>query len=138
MAFLFKGNGMINRLLLHHVWGHYLKTAARELQMHAKATDMLPGTELDRFQGRYVEWSGFKASFEQAAAGFDTAPYFVGEPDDSCQSEHWGYLIKGELLVRYKDQEETISAGEAYYLAPGHNVLALEDVEMIEFTPKKG
>jgi hypothetical protein len=115
-----------------------MKTAAKELQMHAKATDMLPGTELDRFQGRYVEWSGFKASFEQAESGFDTAPYFVGEPDDSCQSEHWGYLIKGKLLVRYKEQEETISAGEAYYLAPGHNVLALEDVEMIEFTPKKG
>jgi hypothetical protein len=107
----------------------------KETEMHAKDVDMLPGTELEGFQGRYLEWGGFKASFERAAAGFDTSPYFKGEVDDSCPRRHWGYLLKGKLLVRYKDHEETISEGEAYYLAPGHNVRALEDTEMVEFTP---
>ena len=34
------------------------------------------------------------------------------------------------------EDEEVISAGEAYYLAPGHNVVTEEDCEIVEFSPK--
>ena len=105
--------------------------------MHAKETDMPNSERADFFEGHYAEWGGFTAAFEKIAVGLDTTPLFKGLPDDSCQSRHWGYLLKGKVLVRYKDHEETISAGEAYYLPPGHNVLVLEEVEMVEFSPSE-
>jgi hypothetical protein len=106
--------------------------------MHATFAEMRPGTELEDFHGRQVEWGGLKVSFEQAAAGFDTSPYFEEDPGGSCAKSHWRYLLKGKLLVRYADHEETINEGEVYYLAPGHNVRALERTEMVEFTPLSG
>jgi hypothetical protein len=39
------------------------------------------------------------------------------------------------MISRYKDHEETIKTGEAYYLAPGHAVFVTKDTEMIEFSP---
>ena len=41
------------------------------------------------------------------------------------------------MRVKYSDHEEVITAGEAYYLAPGHNVVMEEDCEMVEFSPKE-
>ena len=40
------------------------------------------------------------------------------------------------MRVKYADYEEVITAGEAYYMAPGHNVVMEEDCEMVEFSPK--
>jgi hypothetical protein len=75
-------------------------------------------------------------SLESFAGGLNTAPLFVGLPDDRCQCPHWGYVVKGRLRVIYKDREETISGGDAYYLAPGHTVIYEEDTEMFEISPK--
>ena len=35
-------------------------------------------------------------------------------------------------------ESETLSAGEAYYLRPGHNVHIDADTEFVEFTPADG
>jgi len=32
--------------------------------------------------------------------------FFVGLPDDRCESPHWGYMISGELTFRYADRDE--------------------------------
>ena len=40
------------------------------------------------------------------------------------------------MRVKYADHEEVITAGEAYYLAPGHLPVMEEDCEMVEFSPK--
>jgi hypothetical protein len=40
------------------------------------------------------------------------------------------------MRVRYADHEEVVTAGEAYYLAPGHLPVMEEDCEMVEFSPK--
>jgi hypothetical protein len=45
-------------------------------------------------------------------------------------------VVKGQLRVRYKDHEETLAAGDAYYLAPGHTTVFDEDTELVEFSPK--
>ena len=37
--------------------------------------------------------------------------------------------------MRYGDREETIRAGEAYYLPPGHVPAATAGSEMIQFSP---
>jgi hypothetical protein len=41
------------------------------------------------------------------------------------------------MSVKYADHEEVITAGEAYYLAPGHIPVMEEDCEMVEFSPNE-
>lgn len=84
---------------------------------------------------RTIEGGGMTIAFERLAAGVETAPLFVGLPDDACQSPHWGYVLKGRARVIGRAGQFTISAGQAYYLAPGHNVVIEEDAEFIEFSP---
>jgi hypothetical protein len=89
----------------------------------------------DSYEGRFADWGEFMGYFEQIKGGTDFAPLFVGLPDDMCQSPHWGYVFKGKLRFTYKDHDEVISAGEAYYAPPGHTVECLEDAETLEFSP---
>jgi hypothetical protein len=50
---------------------------------------------------------------------------------------HWGYCLEGEFVVRDDDgHEETITAGEAYYMPPGHAPRFLKDTRTLEFSPK--
>ncbi len=85
---------------------------------------------------RQLEWGEMNVALETFPAGTDTEPVFKGLPDDRCQCPHWGYVIKGRLRVRYKDHEETLNAGDAYYLAPGHLPIFDEDTELVEFSPR--
>ena len=40
----------------------------------------------------------------------------------SCTSEHTGYCISGRMTIQMDNGEQfTIKAGEAFYLAPGHD-----------------
>jgi hypothetical protein len=54
---------------------------------------------------------------------------------EGCPSYHWGFLLKGKLMVRYTDREEPIEAGQAFYMEPGHVVEVLEACEELAFTP---
>lgn len=85
---------------------------------------------------REAEWGDWNASIENMAAGLVTAPLFKGLPDDRCQCPHWGYVVKGRYRVIYKDHEEVLNAGDAYYLSPGHTTAFDEDTEVVEFSPK--
>jgi hypothetical protein len=67
--------------------------------------------------------------------GTDMGPALKGLPDDACQCPHWGYLLKGRIRVRTAAGEEEYEAGQAYYWAPGHVPVALEDSELVEFSP---
>jgi hypothetical protein len=45
-------------------------------------------------------------------------------------------VIRGSITMRYTDgRVETLSAGQAYYIAPGHNGHVDEDCDLVEFTP---
>jgi hypothetical protein len=90
----------------------------------------------DGFESRMDEWGDLVVSFETVPAGTDSAPLFKGLPGESCQCPHWGYIFKGKMIVRYEDGEETISAGQAYYMPPGHVPLFVEETEVVEFSPK--
>ena len=75
-------------------------------------------------------------ALEQWKKGLDTTEIFADLPDGACQEQHWGYVVSGSITMRYTDgRSETLTAGQAYYVAPGHNALVNEDVEMVEFTP---
>ena len=55
-----------------------------------------------------------------------------------CGMPHWGYVIRGVLRVEYPDHEEIVSAGDAYFVAPGHLDIHLVDAELVDFGPRAG
>jgi hypothetical protein len=89
------------------------------------------------FNSRQTEWGGMIAEISMFPAGIDATPFFKGLPEDMCQSAHWGYVLKGRIRVRYKDREEVIAAGDAYYLEPGHTPRYEQDTEVVEFSPRR-
>jgi hypothetical protein len=70
-------------------------------------------------------------------AGTDIAPLLQGLKDNLCQAPHWGYLVKGDLTVTYKDGvKEEIHSGELFYWPPGHTVKVDNDAEFVIFSPQ--
>ncbi len=85
---------------------------------------------------RAVDWAGHRAIYVTLPGGFDLTPLVKGLPDDRCQAPLWGYMLKGKMRVVYTDgSEETIGAGDLYYMAPGKTVIVEEDVELVQFGP---
>ena len=84
---------------------------------------------------RFAHWGELDVAVETQAAGRDaTATFHRAFPDGRCAVPHWGYLIQGRMRIRYPDHEEVISAGEAWYMAPGHIPAIEEDVVDVVFT----
>lgn len=44
-------------------------------------------------------------------------------------------MLRGRITVDYGDRTETIAAGQACYVPPGHRIAIEEDSEAVEFTP---
>jgi hypothetical protein len=82
-----------------------------------------------------VGWGDLQVEFETFPAGLDTAPLLKGLPGGACPCPHWGYVFKGRFVVRYADHEETVESGNAFYMAPGHVPVFVEDTEMFELSP---
>ena len=78
---------------------------------------------------------GYSVCFESHGADADLADLFRGLPDDRCQLPRWGYVIEGQVSFRFADHEETYSAGDAYYVPPGHTPVHHSGAEIVEFSP---
>jgi Cupin domain len=103
----------------------------RASKQTASETEVMEG-----FEGHYEHFDGgYTVGFESYGADTDMAPVFKGLPDDRCQCEHWGYVLKGKLAFRYEDREETFNAGDAYYAPPGHTPILYAGTEVVEFSP---
>jgi hypothetical protein len=87
------------------------------------------------FAGAYGEIEGYTVGFERYSEHADLTPFFVGLPDDRCQSPHWGYVLKGKLVYHTADGDLTITDGEAYYVGPGHTPEIFPGTELVEFSP---
>jgi hypothetical protein len=46
-------------------------------------------------------------------------------------------VFRGSFVIRYADHEETVSAGDAFYMEPGHVPMFIEETEMFEVSPAK-
>jgi hypothetical protein len=79
--------------------------------------------------------SGWTVAFESYTQDADLTPLFKGLPNDECQCEHMGYVIKGKLTFRSATDEETFEAGDAYYVGPGHTPVLSAGTEVVEFSP---
>ena len=86
--------------------------------------------------GRQVAWGEMVVSYNTIPAGYDTSSAMKGLPDDRCPCPHWGYVIKGRARITYADHEEVISAGDLFYMPPGHLAEVDEDYEGLEYSPK--
>lgn len=87
------------------------------------------------YEGSFEDLGGYTVGFETYTEDADMAPLFVGLPDDRCQCPHWGYVIKGRLTYHRGDVAETIEAGEAYFVPPGHTPELHAGTEVVEFSP---
>ncbi len=102
------------------------------------ATIDAPGAVARQVQdfGRVDGYGTIAGEWFSLAAGTDIAPLLTGLPADSCHAPHWGYLLEGEVTVRYVDAtEETIRGGDLFYWPPGHSVRVGQDAEIILFSP---
>jgi hypothetical protein len=71
------------------------------------------------------------------AAGTDIAPLLKGLENDACHAPHWGYMIRGELVVTYTDgQVDTCKESDLFYWPPGHSVRVVKDADVILFSPQ--
>ena len=98
-------------------------------------TDLPVALAGDGVEVRATEVGDFTAGWFRLAKGTDLGPALVGLPGDMCQCPHWGYLLNGRLLMRTPDGDQEFQAGQAFYWAPGHAPVALEDCEYVDFSP---
>jgi hypothetical protein len=85
---------------------------------------------------RSEDLDGYTVNFVTFHEDIDATPLMKGLPDDRCQSPHWGYVLSGRINFRFADHEETIEAGDAFYLPPGHVPFSHEPgTEIVQFSP---
>jgi quercetin dioxygenase-like cupin family protein len=49
-----------------------------------------------------------------------------------------GYVVEGELLLKYDDgTEKKVTSGDVFYMPAGHTGVVEKDLKMIDFSPTK-
>lgn len=97
-------------------------------------TMQAPGTTMRALPG----YGGMTVAFNEIPAGTDISPLLEGLKNNSCHCPHWGYIVEGEMLVKYDNgTEERLSAGDVFYLPPGHTGIVEKDLKIIDFNPEK-
>jgi hypothetical protein len=107
-----------------------------EKTMRATRTDLPVAAEMPGFESRQAQWGDFNVAIESIAGGMDATELFAALPGGLCNCPHWGYVVRGRARIKYADREEVISAGDAYYLPPGHVPVVEEDSLIVEFSPR--
>ena len=102
--------------------------------MHTSRTGLPASAIDDRYEAHVVEWGEYTVYFERLAASADVSVYC-----ERCNCPHLGCVFKGRIRFVYDGgQEEVRAAGELYYAPPGHTLQALEETEIVEFSPTAG
>ena len=97
-------------------------------------TMQAPGTIMRGLPG----YGGMTVAFNEIPAGTDFAPLLQGLKNNSCHCPHWGYIVDGEMRVKYDNgNEEKLSAGDVFYLPPGHTAIVEKDLKLLDFSPEK-
>lgn len=101
--------------------------------MHSSKSNLPILVEAGPNQVRGADWGAMRVAVVSVPAGADFGPLLAGLPNDRCQAEHWGYVIKGRLRVTDSaNQDETLVGGDYFHLSPGHTGFAEEETEFIE------
>jgi hypothetical protein len=86
-------------------------------------------------EDRHGDLDGYTVNFVSIRETHDLGPMLSALPGGKCQCPHWGYVLKGRLTIRYGDHEETVEAGEAFFMSPGHAPAAIAGTELVQFSP---
>jgi len=86
-------------------------------------------------EDRHEDVNGYTVQFVSFRQDIDGTPLLKGQPDDSCQCPHWGYVLKGRVTFRFADHEEVLEAGDAFHLPPGHVPVVEAGTEYVQFSP---
>ena len=78
---------------------------------------------------------GYTVCFETHTADQDLTPIFQGLPDDQCQFLRLGYVVEGTAEFRIDGRTEVYTAGDAYYVPPGHVPIHHDGARVVEFSP---
>ncbi len=81
------------------------------------------------------ELDGYTVNFVTIRQDQDLAPMFASLPGGMCQCPHWGVVTKGRITVRYADREEVLTAGDVFYMSPGHAPAVEAGTEFTIFSP---
>jgi hypothetical protein len=93
-----------------------------------------PGTVMRNLPG----YGGMTVAFNEIPAGTDFSPLLHGLKNNSCQCPHWGYIVEGEILMKYDDgSSEKLMKGDVFYMPPGHVGVVAKDVKLIDFSPSQ-
>ena len=93
---------------------------------------------VEGYEGHFEHFDGgWTVGFETYTEDADLAPLFRGLPNDECQCEHMGYVIRGKVGFVSGGNEELFEAGDAYYVGPGHTPILYAGTEVVEFSPTK-
>lgn len=84
---------------------------------------------------RHSNLDGYTVNFVTVKQTHDLAPILASLPTGRCTCPHWGYVLKGRVIVRYEDHQEVLGAGDAFYMTPGHAPEAEEGTELVQFSP---
>ena len=109
----------------------------RGTKMRVSKQDLPVSAETGAYSGAWAEFGDMHYAFETCAAGYDMDALVKIFPDNACPVEHWGFVFKGKVRVEYTDgREEVLSAGDAFYIPPGHRPYMLEETELLQLTRK--
>ncbi|MCW4037391.1 MAG: cupin domain-containing protein [Candidatus Bathyarchaeota archaeon] len=105
---------------------------------HASKNDIPIAFSNEQMEVRTIEADDYVVSFTTVKVDWEPPSLlFKGLPGDMCQTPHYGYVFKGQIVLKYMDHEETIKAGEAYYMKPGHiPIRGVKGLEFLEISPK--
>ena len=104
--------------------------------MRGSKKDLPKTMETSKMVMQEAEWGDMHVELDTIHKTMDVTPLLKGLPNDRCQCPHWGYVLKGRMIMRNKDREEIASVGDAYYMAPGHTAVFDAGTEVLEFSPK--
>jgi len=104
--------------------------------MRGSKEDMPKTVDTDDVVMHEAEWGDMHVEFYTVNKKLEVTPLLRGLPDKFCQCPHWGYVIRGRFTIKYKDREEIVNAGDAYYAAPGHTEIFDAGTEFVVFSPK--
>lgn len=110
--------------------------------MHVTKNDLpvkidAPGAHARHLPDFGVASGPLAAEYLTLGAGADLAPLLAGLEHDACQSAHWGFMVKGDVVVSYNDgDDERCSSGDVFYWPPGHSVRVETDAELVMFSPQ--